>query len=133
MQVSFKQSPQAARATTKSSDVTRMIYASRAVPMAARNAVVGLIEVADGRSRSALYRGGASEGESKCYVLTRFDAFVLIVTDIGRPTHGHTDGYDGLGLGLNRYVKICMCYRSNSVYTRPGSAYIYAFIYKAQA
>ena len=78
-------------------------------------------------------RGGASEGESKCYVLTRFDAFVLIVTDIGRPTHGHTDGYDGLGLGLNRYVKICMCYRSNSVYTRPGSAYIYAFIYKAQA
>ena len=79
------------------------------------------------------HRGGASEGESKCYVLTRFDAFVLIVTDIGRPTHGHTDGYDGLGLGLNRYVKICMCYRSNSVYTRPGSAYIYAFIYKAQA
>ena len=78
-------------------------------------------------------RGGASEGDSKCYVLTRFDAFVLIVTDIGRPTHGHTDGYDGLGLGLNRYVKICMCYRSNSVYTRPGSAYIYAFIYKAQA
>jgi len=78
-------------------------------------------------------RGGASEGESKCYVLTRFDAFVLIVTDTGRPTHGHTDGYDGLGLGLNRYVKICMCYRSNSVYTRPGSAYIYAFIYKAQA
>lgn len=77
--------------------------------------------------------GGASEGESKCYVLTRFDAFVLIVTDTGRPTHGHTDGYDGLGLGLNRYVKICMCYRSNSVYTRPGSAYIYAFIYKAQA
>ena len=66
-------------------------------------------------------------------VLTRFDAFVLIVADIGRPTHGHTDGYDGLGLGLNRYVKICMCYRSNSVYTRPGSAYIYAFIYKAQA
>ena len=57
MQVSFKQSPQAARATTKSSDVTRMIYASRAVPMAARNAVVGLIEVADGRSRSALYSG----------------------------------------------------------------------------
>ena len=44
-----------------------------------------------------------SEGDSKCYVLnvlTRFDAFVLIVTDIGRPTHGHTDGYDGLGLGL---------------------------------
>ena len=54
MQVSFKQSPQAARATTKSSDVARMMYASRAVPMAARNAVVGLIEVADGRSRSAL-------------------------------------------------------------------------------
>ena len=54
MQVSFKQSPQDARATTKSSDVTRMVYASRAVPMAARNAVVGLIEVADGRSRSAL-------------------------------------------------------------------------------
>ena len=77
--------------------------------------------------------GGARGGESKCYVLTRFDAFVLIVTDTGRPTHGHTDGYDGLGLGLNRYVKICMCYRSNSVYTRPGSAYIYAFIYKAQA
>ena len=24
-----------------------------------------------------------------------------------------------------------MCYRSNSVYTRPGSAYIFAFIYKA--
>ena len=78
-------------------------------------------------------RGGASEGDSKCYVLTRFDAFVLIVTDTGQPTHGHADGYDGLGLGLNRYVKICMCYRSNSVYTRPGSAYIYAFIYKAQA
>ena len=57
MQVSFKQSPQAARATTKSSDVTRMMYASRAVPMAARNAVVGLIEVADGRSRSALFSG----------------------------------------------------------------------------
>ena len=57
MQVSFKQSPQAARATTKSSDVTRIMYASRAVPMAARNAVVGLIEVADGRSRSALYSG----------------------------------------------------------------------------
>ena len=55
MQVSFKQSPQAVRATTKSSDVTRIMYASRAVPMAlarlvpvaARNAVVGLIEVAD--------------------------------------------------------------------------------------
>jgi hypothetical protein len=78
-------------------------------------------------------RGGAREGDSKCYVLTRSDAFVLIVTDIGRPTHGHTDGYDGLGLGFNRYVKICMCYRSNLVYTRPGSAYIYAFIYKAQA
>ena len=46
MQVSFKQSPQAARATTKSSDVTRMMYASRAVPMAARKAVVGFIEVA---------------------------------------------------------------------------------------
>ena len=57
MQVSFKQSPQAARATTKSSDVTRIMYASRAVPMAARNAVVGLIEVADGRSRSALLYG----------------------------------------------------------------------------
>ena len=54
MQVSFKQSPQAARATTKSSDVTRIVYASGAVPMAARNAVVGLIEVADGRSRSVL-------------------------------------------------------------------------------
>ena len=81
----------------------------------------------------ALTGGGARGGESKCNVLTRFDAFVLIVTDTGRPTHGHTDGYDGLGLGLNRYVKICMCYRSNSVYTRPGSAYIYAFIYKAQA
>ena len=78
-------------------------------------------------------RGGARGGESKCNVLTRFDAFVLIVADIGGPTHGHTDGYDGLGLGLNIYVKICMCYRSNSVYTRPGSAYIYAFIYKAQA
>ena len=57
MQVSFKQSPQAARATTKSSDVTRIMYASGAVPMAARNAVVGLIEVADGRSRSALLYG----------------------------------------------------------------------------
>jgi len=33
------------------------VYASRAVPMAARNAVVGLIEVADGRSRSALFSG----------------------------------------------------------------------------
>ena len=78
-------------------------------------------------------RGGALGGDPKCNVLTRFDAFVPFVTDTGRPTHGHTDGYDGLGLGLNRYVKICMCYRSNSVYTRPGSAYIYAFIYKAQA
>ena len=77
--------------------------------------------------------GEVQEGESKCNVLTRFDAFVLIVTDTGRPAHDHTNGYDGLGLGLNRYVKICMCYRSNSVYTRPGSAYIYAFIYKAQA
>ena len=77
--------------------------------------------------------GGASGSGTKRYVLTQFDAFVLIVTGIGRFTHGHTDGYDGLGLGLNRYVKICMCYRSNSVYTRPGSAYIYAFIYKAQA
>ena len=57
MQVSFKQSPQAARATTKSSDVTRMMYASRAVPMAARIAVVVSIEVSDGRSRSALYNG----------------------------------------------------------------------------
>ena len=73
--------------------------------------------------KRAPWWGGASEGDSKCNVLTRFDAFVLIVTDTGRPTHGHTDGYDGLGLGLNRYVKICMCYRSNSVYTRPGSAY----------
>ena len=80
-----------------------------------------------------MLRGGARGGESKCNVLTRFDAFVLIVADTGRPTHGHTDGYDELGLGINRYVKICMCYRSNSVYTRPGSAYIYAFIYKAQA
>ena len=84
------------------------------------------------RSRSRRVGGGARGGESKCNVLTRFDAFVLIVADIGGPTHGHTDGYDGLGLGLNRYVKICMCYRSNSVYTRPGSAYIYAFIYTAQ-
>ena len=86
-------------------------------------------------SHSRLYSvwGGAGGGDPNCNVLTRFDAFVLIVTDIGRPTHSHTDGYDGLGLGLNRYVKICMCYRSNSVYTRPGSAYIYAFIYKAQA
>ena len=57
MQVSFKQSPQAARATTKSSDVTRIMYASRAMPMAARNAVVVSIEVADGRSRSALLYG----------------------------------------------------------------------------
>ena len=57
MQVSFKQSPQAARATTKSSDVTRMIYASRAVPMAARIPVVVSIELADGRSGSALYSG----------------------------------------------------------------------------
>ena len=57
MQVSFKQSPQAARATTKSSDVTRMMYASRAVPMAARIPVVVSIEVADGRSRSALLYG----------------------------------------------------------------------------
>ena len=49
------------------------------------------------------------------------------------PALGHTDGYDGFGLGLNRSVKIFMCYRSNSVYIRPGSAYIYASIYKAQA
>ena len=75
----------------------------------------------------------ACTGGSKRNVLTRLDAFVLIVTDTGRPTHGHTDGYGGLGLGLNRYVKICMCYRSNSVYIRPGSPYIYAFIYTAQA
>ena len=72
-------------------------------------------------------------GRSKCNVLTRFDAFVPTVTDTGRPSHGHTDGYDGFGLGLNRSVQICMCYRSNSVYIRPGSAYIYASIYKAQA
>ena len=78
-------------------------------------------------------RGGASVGRSKRNVLTQFDAFVLMVTDTGRPTLGHTDGYDGLGLGVNRSVNICMCYRSNSVYIRPGSAYIYAFIYKAQA
>ena len=78
-------------------------------------------------------RGGAGVGGSKGNVLTRFDAFVLIVTDTGRPAHGHIDGYDGLGLGLNGSVKICMCYRPNSVYIRPGSAYIYAFIYKAQA
>ena len=57
MQVSFKQRPQAARATTKSSDVTRMMYASRAVPMAARIPMVVSIEVADGRSGSALYSG----------------------------------------------------------------------------
>ena len=56
-----------------------------------------------------LHGGGARGGESKCNVLTRFDAFVLIVTDTGQPTHGHTNGYDGLGLGLNRYVKICTC------------------------
>ena len=87
----------------------------------------------DPRATETTRWGGARGGESKCNVLTRFDAFVLIVADTGRPTHGHTDGYDGLGLGLNRYVKICMCYRSNSVYTRPGSAYIFAFIYKAQA
>jgi hypothetical protein len=57
MQVSFKQRPQAARATTKSSDMTRMMYTSRAVPMAARIPVVVSIEVADGRSGSALYSG----------------------------------------------------------------------------
>ena len=78
-------------------------------------------------------RGGAGVGRSKRNALTRFDAFVHIVTDTGRPSHVHTDGYDGLGLGLNRSVKIFMCYRSNSVYIRPGSAYIYASIYKAQA
>ena len=37
--------------------MTRIMYASGVVPMAARNAVVGLIEVADGRSRSALLYG----------------------------------------------------------------------------
>ena len=57
MKVSFKQRPQAARATTKSSDVTHMMYASRAVPMAARIPVVVSIELADGRSGSALYSG----------------------------------------------------------------------------
>ena len=57
MKASFKQSPQVARGTTKSSGVMRMMYASGAVRMAARNAVVGLIEVMDGRSRSALYSG----------------------------------------------------------------------------
>ena len=57
MQVSFKQSPQAARATTKTSDVTRIMYVSRAVPMAARIPVVVSIELADGRSGSALYSG----------------------------------------------------------------------------
>ena len=70
MQVSFKQSPQAARATTKSSDVTRIMYASGAVPMAARNAVVGLIEVADGRSRSALLHGYNSRLERVKQILT---------------------------------------------------------------
>ena len=42
----------------------------------------------------------------------RFDTIrrvtVLIVTDTGRLAHGHTDGYDGLGLVLNRSVKLCM-------------------------
>ena len=37
--------------------MTRIMYASGVVPMVARNAVVGLIEVADGRSRSALLYG----------------------------------------------------------------------------
>ena len=35
-------------------------------------------------------------------------------------------GYDGLGLGLNRSVNICMCFVLSikfSVYIRPGSAY----------
>ena len=36
-------------------------------------------------SRVLCVRGGARGGESKCNVLTRFDAFVLIVTNIGRP------------------------------------------------
>ena len=40
---------------TASSVVTRMMSTSGAMQAAARNAVVGLIEVADGRSRSALY------------------------------------------------------------------------------
>ena len=78
-------------------------------------------------------RVGAGESDSKRNALTRFDAFVLIVTDTGRPSHIHTDGYDGFELGLNRSVNTCMGYRSNSVYIRPGSADKYASIYKAQA
>ena len=35
-------------------------------------------------------RGGARGGDPKCNVLTRFDAFVLIVTDTDRLTHGVT-------------------------------------------
>ena len=57
----------------------------------------------------------AGEGDSKRNALTRFDAFVLIVADTGRPSHVHTDGYDGFELGLNRSVNTCMGYRSNSV------------------
>ena len=73
------------------------------------------------------------EAGTKRYILTRFDAFVLIVTDTGRPSHVHTDGYDGFELGLNRSVNTCMGHLSNSVYIRPGSADKYASIYKAQA
>ena len=54
---------------------------------------------------------GAGGGGPKRNALTRFDAFVLIVTDTGRPSHVHTDGYDGFELGLNRSVNTCMGYR----------------------
>ena len=53
LQVCFKQSSQVAFGSTSSSDVARMMYASDAVPVAARIAVVASIEVVDERSRSA--------------------------------------------------------------------------------
>ena len=58
--------------------MTRIMYATGVVPMAARNAVVGLIEVADGRSRSALLYG--------------YNSGLERVFAIRGHTHGHRDG-----------------------------------------
>ena len=45
------------------------------------------------RAKVAMKTGvGARGGDSNRNVLTRFDAFFLMVTDTGRPALGHTDG-----------------------------------------
>jgi hypothetical protein len=60
--------------------VTRIMYASGVVPMTARNAVVGLIEVADGRSRSALLYGYNSG-------LERVNLYVLLLSVSRNPNY----------------------------------------------